>query len=103
MFTSPSQSDQVLVPGAKNRHEDFVAPHINQATTNHDTGNFLSWHRYFVHSYEKALCEACGYAGYQPHWNWFTYQDDLRKSPIFDGSDTSMGSDGSFVAHNESV
>ena len=103
MFTSPSKSDPALVPGAKNRYDDFVAQHINQTTTIHGTGNFLSWHRYFVHGYEKALREECGYTGYQPYWNWFTYQDDLRKSPIFDGSDTSMGSDGSFVAHNGSV
>lgn len=47
--------------------------------------------------------EECGYKGYQPYWNWFTYQDNLRASPIFDGSDTSMGSDGSFIKHNGSV
>jgi tyrosinase len=41
--------------------------------------------------------------GYQPYWNWFTYQDNLRESPIFDGSETSMGSDGAFVKHNGSV
>jgi hypothetical protein len=41
--------------------------------------------------------------GAQPYWNWFTYQDNLRASPIFDGSDTSMGSDGSFAKHNGSV
>jgi tyrosinase len=43
------------------------------------------------------------FQGYQPYWNWFTYQDNLRASPIFDGSDTSMGSDGAFVKHNGSV
>jgi tyrosinase len=69
----------------------------------HGTGNFLSWHRYFVHGYEKALREECGYKGSQPYWNWFTYQDDLRKSPVFDGSATSMGGDGYFVQHNGSV
>jgi tyrosinase len=88
----------------------------------HGTGNFLTWHRYFTYGYEKALREECGYKvskrswrvcdpcadvfnikGYQPYWNWFTYQDNLRASPIFDGSDTSMGSDGAFVKHNGSV
>ncbi|KAG9197767.1 hypothetical protein G6514_001047 [Epicoccum nigrum] len=103
MFDSPSKSDPTLVPGAKNRYDDFVAQHINQTATIHGTANFLSWHRYFVYGYEKALRDECGYKGYQPYWNWFTYQDNLRKSPIFDGSDTSMGSDGSFVAHNGSV
>jgi hypothetical protein len=28
--------------------------------------NFLSWHRYFVWTYETALREECGYKGYQP-------------------------------------
>ncbi|KAH7083569.1 hypothetical protein FB567DRAFT_87419 [Paraphoma chrysanthemicola] len=103
MFSSPSKSDATVVPGAKNRYDDFVAQHINQTTTIHGTGNFLSWHRYFVHGYEKALREECGYTGSQPYWNWFTHQNNLRKSPIFDGSDTSMGSDGIFVKHNGSL
>lgn len=103
MFTSPSKSDPTKVPGAKNRYDDFVAQHINQTLSIHGTGNFLSWHRYYVYGYEKALREECGYTGYQPYWNWFTYQDNLRASPIFDGSDTSMGSDGAYVPHNGSV
>jgi hypothetical protein len=43
------------------------------------------------------------FQGSQPYWNWFKHQDNLRESPVFDGSDTSLGSDGSFVAHNGSV
>ncbi|KAH7067656.1 hypothetical protein BKA63DRAFT_479709 [Paraphoma chrysanthemicola] len=103
MITSPSKSDPVKVPGAKTRYDDFVAQHINQTLTIHGTGNFLSWHRYFVFGYEKALREECGYTGYQPYWNWFAYQESLAKSPIFDGSPTSMGGDGAFVKHNGSV
>ncbi|KAH4022428.1 hypothetical protein HBI09_169210 [Parastagonospora nodorum] len=103
LMSAPSKSDPVLVPGARTRYDDFVAQHMNQTLTIHVTGNFLSWHRYFVYGYEKALREECGYKGYQPYWNWFTYQDNLRASPIFDGSDTSMGGDGSFVKHNGSV
>lgn len=37
------------------------------------------------------------------YWNWFTYQSDLRDSPVFDGSDTSIGGDGSYFAHNGSL
>jgi tyrosinase len=103
MFSAPAQSDSKLVPGAKTRYDDFVAQHINQTTSIHGTGNFLSWHRYFVHGYEQALRKECGYKGYQPYWNWFTYQEDLTRSPIFDGSATSMGGDGTFVQHNGSV
>ncbi|KAI8167377.1 hypothetical protein K4K49_005289 [Colletotrichum sp. SAR 10_70] len=48
------------------------------------------------------------YTGYRRsaeklYWNWFSHQDDLRKSPVFDGSETSMGSDGLFVPHNGSI
>lgn len=103
MLSSPSKSDPALVPGAKSRYDDFVAQHINQTRTIHGTGNFLSWHRYFVYGYEKALRDECGYKGTQPYWNWFTYQNNLAKSPIFDGSATSMGGDGEFVQHNGSV
>ncbi|KAI4626617.1 hypothetical protein J4E83_003769 [Alternaria metachromatica] len=103
MFDAPSQSDPTLVPGAKTRYDDFVAQHINQTLTIHGTGNFLSWHRYFVHGYEKALREECGYKGYQPYWNWFAHTDDLTKHPVFDGSATSMGGDGEYVKHNGSA
>ncbi|KAF2743180.1 Di-copper centre-containing protein [Sporormia fimetaria CBS 119925] len=103
LFASPSKSDPAKVPGARNRFDDFVAQHIDQAISIHGTGNFLSWHRYFVFGYEKALREECGYMGSQPYWNWFTHQDNLRASPVFDGSDTSMGGDGAFVPHNGSV
>ncbi|KAL1611680.1 hypothetical protein SLS59_000399 [Nothophoma quercina] len=103
LLTSPSKSDPLLVPGAKNRYDDFVGQHINQTLTIHGTGNFLTWHRLFVYSYEKALREECNYKGYQPYWNWFAYQDDLKKSPVFDGSATSMSGDGSYVFHNGSV
>jgi tyrosinase len=91
------------VPGAKSRYDDFVAQHINQTLSIHGTGNFLTWHRYFVYGYEKALRDECGYKGYQPYWNWFSYQNDLSKSPVFDGSETSMGGDGAFFQHDGSI
>ncbi|KAF1934232.1 Di-copper centre-containing protein [Didymella exigua CBS 183.55] len=103
LLASPSKSDPALVPGARNRYDDFVGQHINQTLTIHGTGNFLTWHRMFVYAYEKALREECDYAGYQPYWNWFSHQSNLKASPVFDGSATSMSGDGSFVAHNGSV
>ncbi|KAF1365762.1 Di-copper centre-containing protein [Lizonia empirigonia] len=103
MLSSPSNSDPSLVPGARNRYDDFVGQHINQTLSIHGTGNFLTWHRMFVYSYEKALREECSYEGYQPYWNWFSYQDNLKKSPVFDGSVTSMSGDGSYVFHNGSL
>ncbi|KAK6821124.1 Di-copper centre-containing protein [Apiospora arundinis] len=87
----------------KNRYDDFVAVHINLTTSIHATGNFLTYHRYFVYLWEKALREECGYRGYQPYWNWFKYTDDLSKSPVFDGGPTSMGGDGEYFPHNGSM
>ncbi|KAK8055279.1 hypothetical protein PG993_000506 [Apiospora rasikravindrae] len=103
LMNKPSKYDPDVVPGAKSRYDDFVAQHINQTMSIHGTGNFLSWHRYFVWSYETALKEECHYDGYQPYWNWFSYQDNPNESPVFDGSDTSMSGDGAFAAHNGSV
>ncbi|KAH6896172.1 hypothetical protein BKA70DRAFT_1389153 [Coprinopsis sp. MPI-PUGE-AT-0042] len=80
----PSRSNPDEVPGARTRYDDFVAQHINQTFTVHGTGNFLGFHRYYIYGYERALREECGYKGYQPYWNWFTYQNNLRESPVFD-------------------
>ncbi|KAH7304801.1 hypothetical protein B0I35DRAFT_414371 [Stachybotrys elegans] len=99
----PAQTDPSLTNGTRVRYDDFAAQHINQTMSIHITGNFLTWHRHYIWSYEKALRNECGYTGYLPYWNWFANQDDLSKSPVFDGSDTSMGSDGSFVEHNGST
>ncbi|KAI8257254.1 Tyrosinase-like protein orsC [Colletotrichum sp. SAR11_239] len=103
MLTSPSKSDSSFAPGARNRYDDFVAVHINQTRTIHGTGNFLTWHRYFTWAYENALKTECGYKGAQPYWNWFANTDDPRKSPVYDGSDTSLSGDGEYVPHNGSV
>ncbi|KAL2802987.1 hypothetical protein BJX63DRAFT_440466 [Aspergillus granulosus] len=95
----PSKVDPTFAPGARTRFDDFVAIHINQTMFIHTTGNFLTWHRYFTWAYEQALRNECGYKGYQPYWGWPKYADDPVNSPIFDGSEYSMGGDGSYVPH----
>lgn len=80
---------------------------------------FLPWHRLYVWHYENALRTECGYTGYQPvsrrsstqwqytkltspcfqYWNWDRYAKDPLNSPLFDGSDTSLGGDGLPVPH----
>ena len=60
----------------------------------HFSGLFLPYHRRFVWLYERALRTECNYAGAQPYWDWTQYYDDLRLGPVFDGTDTSLGSDG---------
>lgn len=93
-----------LVAGAKSRFDDWVATHINQTMTIHYTGTFLAWHRYFTWQYEQALRNECGYKGYQPYWDWAkTAQSGLEKSPIFDGSDSSMSGNGLPVANQGDI
>jgi tyrosinase len=96
---APGKSDPNWAPGVRTRYDDFVAIHIDLTTQIHGTGNFLTWHRHFVWAYEQALQKECGYKGAQPYWNWFANQDDISKSPVYDGSDTSMGGTGSYVKH----
>lgn len=79
--------------------------------------NFLSWHRYFVHTFETALRDECGYTGYQPvsiknrkgsgwdidrlqYWNWGKSAFDPANSPMFDGSAYSMSGNGIYEPHN---
>lgn len=66
LMNSPSKLPAGVVPGALTRYDDFVATHINLTTVMHVNGVFLSWHRHYVHLYETALREECGYGGYQP-------------------------------------
>ncbi|KAI1171050.1 Di-copper centre-containing protein [Nemania sp. FL0916] len=103
MQSKPSIADPTFAPGARTRYDDFVSVHINQTLSIHGTGNFLTWHRYFVQAYETALRNECGYTGSQPYWNWLDNTSDPSKSALFDGSDTSFSGDGVYVKHNGSV
>lgn len=90
----PSKLDPKLYPGAKSRYGDFVVVHMNQTLSIHGTGNFLSWHRYYVWSWENALRKECGYKGTLPYWDYGRWASNPLASPIFDGSDTSLGGNG---------
>ncbi|KAH7094614.1 hypothetical protein FB567DRAFT_565798 [Paraphoma chrysanthemicola] len=95
----PALSSPEEIPGARSRYDDFVAMHIAFASNIHQNGLFLTWHRYYTWLYEKALREECGYKGGQPYWDWTLNWDDLTKSPVFDGSPYSMGSNGKSIPH----
>ena len=62
-------------------------------------GLFFHFHRYFVWLYEKALRDECGYRGTQPYWDWTLSWQDPRNSTVFDGSPTSLGSNGRTIPH----
>ncbi|KAH8886663.1 Di-copper centre-containing protein [Thozetella sp. PMI_491] len=95
--STPAKSPRSLVPGARTRYDDFVATHINQTDWIHNTANFLSWHRYYLWIYEKAMREECGYTGAHPYWNWDRYASDPANSPLFNGNASSMSSGSSHM------
>jgi tyrosinase len=41
----------------------------------------------------------CGYTGNLPYWEWGLDVAAPQRSPIFDGSDTSLGGDGNAIQH----
>ena len=94
----PSKTPKEAAPGANSRYDDFTATHINNTLYIHVNGVFLGWHRHFVHLFQKAIVEECGYLGPLPYWNWPWWSSDLGASPLFDGSPTSLGGDGSWNA-----
>lgn len=87
------------VPGARNRLDDFVASHMIEQPRIHFNGHMFFWHRHFVWLYEQALRDECGWTGGQPYWDWTLDAGNILASPVFDGSDTSVGSNGEFIPH----
>ena len=98
LMLKPSVIPPGLAPGAISHYDDFVATHINKTLLVHNNGIFISWHRHFLYLFEKALKDECGFKGTLPYWNWPWWAEDLINSPIFDGSETSLGGDGAFNA-----
>ncbi|KAL8735376.1 MAG: hypothetical protein Q9166_000921 [cf. Caloplaca sp. 2 TL-2023] len=99
----PAKSDKKIVPGARSRFDDFVASHIQQAYNIHFSGNLFAWHRTFLWEYEQALRSECGYSGAHPYWDWAKYYLDPASSPLFDGSEYSLGSNGEYFPHGATI
>ncbi|PKS12997.1 hypothetical protein jhhlp_000338 [Lomentospora prolificans] len=97
--TKPSLLDSSIFGAAKSLFDDFVGVHLMQTGTIHLTATFLTWHRYFVYTYEKKLRDECGYTGPLPYWEWGLDVNNPAGSPVFDGSDTSMSGNGAFFPH----
>jgi tyrosinase len=64
--SSPSIADPDFAQAARTRYDDLTSVHVNLTNYIHGTGSFLTWHRYFIWSFETALREECGYDGYLP-------------------------------------
>ncbi|CAN9145974.1 unnamed protein product [Alternaria alternata] len=97
----PSKTSKETCPGCKNRYDDFVATHIQQSFNIHVTGSFLTWHRYFTWAYEQTLRNECGYKGSQPYYSYSRWYKDPAKSPLLDGSDTSLSGQGAKGCSNQ--
>ncbi|KAK0716374.1 hypothetical protein B0H67DRAFT_516055 [Lasiosphaeris hirsuta] len=97
--TKPSLLAPGVAPGSKSLFDDFVAVHLNQTLFIHLTGNFLTWHRYFTYAYEQQLRTKCGYTDTVPYWEWGLDVNNPAASPVFDGSDTSLGGNGAYFPH----
>ncbi|KEY67777.1 hypothetical protein S7711_04095 [Stachybotrys chartarum IBT 7711] len=99
----PPRTPSSVAAGAKSRFDDFIVTHIQQTLEIHFSGIFMPWHRWFVHTYEKALRDECGYKGYQPYWDWPKYASAPQNSPIFNGDPYSLGGNGDYIPHEGPV
>lgn len=97
MRDQPSSLDQNKYSAAINRFFDYAVVHTNRTSVVHLDGFFLTWHRFFVHLFEKDLQEKCGWEGTMPYWNWPNTAGRLESAPIFDGSEYSMSGNGEFL------
>ncbi|CCT64870.1 related to monophenol monooxygenase (tyrosinase) [Fusarium fujikuroi IMI 58289] len=81
-----AEKESHFEPGSS-RYDDFAYMHVFEGTVTHYAASFLPWHRYFIHTYEKALTEECDFHGSLPYWDWALDAHDLAASPIFDPID----------------
>ncbi|TFK26542.1 Di-copper centre-containing protein [Coprinopsis marcescibilis] len=66
--------------------DELQESHLKHAHDAHLVAQFLPWHRYFLHIYEKTLRESCQYHGPLPYWNQAIDADSslpFSASPVF--------------------
>ncbi|KAI0422892.1 hypothetical protein F5X98DRAFT_105614 [Xylaria grammica] len=85
------------VTGPKSMFDSFGVLHYHLTPAVHNSAYFLLFHRLYIWTYEQKLRDMCGYKGAFPYWEWGLDAAGVEKSPIFDGSETSMGSNGAKV------
>jgi tyrosinase len=79
--SKPPRAPKDKAPGSLSRFDDFVATHMTMAGMLHSPTNLFAAHRYFIHVYEKALRDECGYKGSQPVRLRRLCQSSTRFSP----------------------
>ncbi|KAF1992991.1 Di-copper centre-containing protein [Amniculicola lignicola CBS 123094] len=98
----PPISPNQVIPGARSRFDDLHAAHINQTLWVHLSAYFLPWHRLFVHAYEKALRDECGYSGGQPYWEWSAGDATPATNALFI-EPGGIGGNGEVITHEAST
>ncbi|PYH90323.1 tyrosinase [Aspergillus ellipticus CBS 707.79] len=90
-----------------NRFSDLQALHRGMTNTAvgdiiHDVGQFLPWHRYYMHVHETLLRQECNYTGPLTYWDERLDADtgDMFTSPMWNSTGfggNGIGSDGCVV------
>ncbi|OJJ97632.1 hypothetical protein ASPACDRAFT_123521 [Aspergillus aculeatus ATCC 16872] len=109
LMDKPAQSG---LSATTSRFSDLQALHRGMTNTAyadiiHHVGQFLPWHRYYMHIYETLLRDECGYTGSIPYWNeqldadsGNMFQSTMWGADAFGGNGTGSGScvtDGRFA------
>ncbi|GAB1312035.1 hypothetical protein MFIFM68171_02245 [Madurella fahalii] len=94
LMNAPSKAPKDQFPGARTRYDDFMAYHLTNAGSLHDTIGLFPAHKFFILALENALRNECGYKGYHPYMNYDRYTKDPQNSALFNGNATSMGGNG---------
>ena len=55
-----SKTATSIALGARSRYRDLLVTHIQQSLTTHGTGNFLTWHHYFLPRVREQIYECRG-------------------------------------------
>ncbi|KAJ7881447.1 tyrosinase copper-binding domain-containing protein [Mycena leptocephala] len=71
--------------------KDIVYAHMDLTHHIHWTGLFFPWHRWYLHVFEDALRNRCGYRGALPYWDWMKDAANFYESAFFKESDPKSG------------
>ncbi|KAI1104576.1 Di-copper centre-containing protein [Jackrogersella minutella] len=85
------------VTGPRTMFDSFGVLHYKMTPYVHNSAYFLLFHRLYVWTFEDKLRTMCGYTGAFPYWEWGLDAGSVENSPLFDGSETSLGSNGAKV------
>ncbi|KAI6086654.1 Di-copper centre-containing protein [Hypoxylon rubiginosum] len=83
-----------VTDGPRSLFDSFGVLHYYLTPAVHNSAYFLLFHRLYVWTFEEKLRTECGYTGAFPYWEWGLDAGSVENSPLFDGSETSMGSNG---------